>query len=439
MDNFIGLLSSRSRLFHLKPINVGTYLSESLTSYIARLAEAHCMTTGELIAKEMTPILKKPYLTNIAADGGTRFYENASMLNGIGNAARDFVEALEELTLCSDLHHLTMMLLSNVIPDRNLCRNKKAWCPFCLKEWKDNNQTIYEPLLWALQPVSVCIDHGVLLQEYCPSCNQTIPILERRSKPGHCSKCRCWLGTTVSDVLIINSDELSYIIAQEIAKTIAEFPTISIDIKPNTIRNFIETCINHTTGGNIAEYSRILCKPKSTVWGWVKGKNLPPIESLAHICKISGVSVMDIFSGEPLVFKEVFVSRPSSDENQKQERRKLDKEFLQQQLNEILSDIENTPLPLKETARRLNVDTKILKSYFPELCEVIIQKNRDYQRQQAEERLDLAKKKITQTVLRLYSIGIYPSRRAVENAMPYRAALRRKNIQSVWKALVSTN
>lgn len=148
---------------------------------------------------------------------------------------------------------------------------------------------------------------------------------------------------------------------------------------------------------------------------------------------------MDIFSEKPLAFKQVSVKHPLLARNQKPARRKLDKEVLQQQLNAILSDKENTPLPLKEISRRLAVDVKILKSYFPERCEVIIQKNKDYQNKQAEERLELAKLEITQTVSRLSSKGIYPSRRAVENAMPYKGALRRKNVQSVWKSLIATN
>lgn len=438
MDNLNELLFTRSHLFHLKPIGVGTYHSESLTSYIARLADAHCMTAGELIAKEITPILEKPYLTNMAVNGGTRFYENASMLNGIGKAARDFVAVLEELTLLSDIHYLTMISLSDVIPTRNLCRNKKAWCPFCLQQWKDETKIIYEPLLWALQSVSVCIDHGTLLQECCPSCKQRMPILDRRSKAGHCSKCGFWLGETILGGSTINRDELCFIITQEIAEIIMRFPVIARNVRSDVVSRFIESCINHTAGGNIAEYSRILYKPKTTVWGWAKGKNLPPIESLAHICSISGVSVVDIFIGKPLMFKEGFVNGPSTIQNKKQERRKLDKEFLHQQLRDVLSNTENAPLSLRETARSLTVDVKVLKAYFPGLCELIIQQNKNYQNKQVQEKLELAKKEITQTVLHLYSDGIYPSRRAVENVMPYKGALRRKNIQEIWKSLLST-
>lgn len=43
----------RSRLYHLEPIGIGTPYVESLTSYIARLAEAHCLTPKLLLEREI--------------------------------------------------------------------------------------------------------------------------------------------------------------------------------------------------------------------------------------------------------------------------------------------------------------------------------------------------------------------------------------------------
>lgn len=40
------LLPTRSELYHMQPAGLGTSFIESLTSYIARLADSHCLTTG---------------------------------------------------------------------------------------------------------------------------------------------------------------------------------------------------------------------------------------------------------------------------------------------------------------------------------------------------------------------------------------------------------
>ncbi|MEM9271562.1 MAG: hypothetical protein AAGA80_01180, partial [Cyanobacteria bacterium P01_F01_bin.143] len=42
---------TRSRLYHLEPVGIGTPHVESLTSYISRLAEAHCLYPHSLVTK----------------------------------------------------------------------------------------------------------------------------------------------------------------------------------------------------------------------------------------------------------------------------------------------------------------------------------------------------------------------------------------------------
>jgi hypothetical protein len=50
-----GTLPERSHLYHLRPIGVGTEGVESLTCYVARLAEAHNVGTGVLLTRELLP------------------------------------------------------------------------------------------------------------------------------------------------------------------------------------------------------------------------------------------------------------------------------------------------------------------------------------------------------------------------------------------------
>jgi hypothetical protein len=47
---------ARSTLYALKPIGVGTPRVECLTSYIARLADAHCVFPGVLMEKIIVPL-----------------------------------------------------------------------------------------------------------------------------------------------------------------------------------------------------------------------------------------------------------------------------------------------------------------------------------------------------------------------------------------------
>jgi TniQ len=49
----------RSVLYHLSPIAIGTPGVESLTSYLARLAEAHSISCGMLLKRLLLPYVPK--------------------------------------------------------------------------------------------------------------------------------------------------------------------------------------------------------------------------------------------------------------------------------------------------------------------------------------------------------------------------------------------
>jgi hypothetical protein len=97
----------------LKPIALGTPLVESLTGYLARLAEAHCVLPGVLITHELAPLLGKEYLLKSSERGGNRFYDNASSFNGMGKTSQDLVSTLQRLTLAEDISYLTLLALEN--------------------------------------------------------------------------------------------------------------------------------------------------------------------------------------------------------------------------------------------------------------------------------------------------------------------------------------
>jgi hypothetical protein len=52
-------IPARSRSNHLARVELGTRYVESLTRYLARLAEAHCLATKTLVTQEALPRLAK--------------------------------------------------------------------------------------------------------------------------------------------------------------------------------------------------------------------------------------------------------------------------------------------------------------------------------------------------------------------------------------------
>ena len=175
-------LPPRSRLYPLEPIGVGTPLVESLTGYIARLAEAHCVSTFVLYSKEIDALTGKGNIFSFRLEGNAGY--STHTINGRGIPAADFVRALESLTCRPDLRYLTLLPWADVLPAQGgLQRRPRAWCAQCLCMWQADAKPLYEPLLWTLKPVTLCTLHQQALCFLCPFCKRQNGILDPRTRP----------------------------------------------------------------------------------------------------------------------------------------------------------------------------------------------------------------------------------------------------------------
>jgi len=129
-------IPSRSRLYSLEPIGIGTPETESLTSYVSRLAEAHSVRVRELVVHELLPSLGRSHLADARnANLLTAFWRNETRaLNGTQTLARNLVKALEALTGRRDLRFLTLLTWNEVLPRRHRQKPTRAWCPSCFAE-----------------------------------------------------------------------------------------------------------------------------------------------------------------------------------------------------------------------------------------------------------------------------------------------------------------
>lgn len=141
-----------SPLYALVPIGIGTALVESMTSYIARLAEAHCLFPGVLMRKIIAPFAQI-HLVGTRGSTSMDTGKATGAFNSAHHRARCVVNTLESLTGQQGLHALTMLPWTEVFPLFGLIRPDRAWCPYCLEEWRTSERIVYEPLLWAIQAV----------------------------------------------------------------------------------------------------------------------------------------------------------------------------------------------------------------------------------------------------------------------------------------------
>lgn len=287
--------NSPSRLFHLEPIGIGTFYVESLTSYVARLAEAHSVPPGTLLAIEVKPMVRHSNAHRPQVDSIVALYAQDSVkaLNGTQAGAKQLVKALEALTKRNDLKFLTMLPWAEVFPVLGLLKHFHTWCPYCYQEWLNNKQVIYSPLLWALKPVKICPIHHQLLESKCPHCDQQFLHLWRNSRPGFCLKCGGWLGINSStskqhECLSQEITDLQFEIwkVQTLGELIHFAPTFSSPPSRDVIKTMLKTYVNQYTEGNVSAFGRWLGLSRHSILHWYSGVTIPNLDKLLNICYI---------------------------------------------------------------------------------------------------------------------------------------------------------
>ncbi len=349
-------LPDRSRLHHLKPIGIGTPYVECFTSYVSRLAGAHHVFTKELIHKELQPYLPSAYKDRGLR--GSQIYTCARALNGLGVMARDWVGTLELLTRRSDLNLLTMLAWKEVFPTQGLLRFKRAWCPRCYEKWKANGEKVYEPLLWAINAVTICLDHLHALISDCPHCGQSLPHLDRRYRSGYCSKCNGWLGCIPVKEMESVGDELGdefgwhKWIVTNMGDLIAVSPKLPSTPTANRVAEVMSAFGRRYHEGNLHAFARWLGIPPRNVLTWAKGNKLPKLLPLLHVCYRLNISIVEFFTSDDVI--------NGHDLNREQVRawdikegdgKRINRDIIQRKLKSILSEKKYPPPTMKEVSR----------------------------------------------------------------------------------------
>ncbi|MEH2207245.1 MAG: TniQ family protein [Nostoc sp.] len=295
----------RTHLFCLQPISIGTPYVESLASYVARLAEAHSVTTGKLITHEIIPCEKVKYMQKslpikLSSTGFKKIIRCLKLWSGTGKETKFFIEKLQSLIGRKNLHFLTMLTFSEVIPNKYLFRECKAWCPVCYQNWRTS--CIYDPLIWTLKVFTICPYHCQILQTHCPKCHKTNPFLDANYRPGYCSKCSQWLGSYKFNESLANQnvskEEVKWQIwvFDNVGDLLKKAPFFSSILTRNRIKTLIAICIDKATKGNKKTFAKLLGKSEGSVKRWCNGGQIPNLHTLLQICYFSNVSLLVLFT-----------------------------------------------------------------------------------------------------------------------------------------------
>ncbi|MBW4534277.1 MAG: TniQ family protein [Pleurocapsa minor HA4230-MV1] len=321
----------------------------------------------------------------------------------------------------------------NVFSSRKLLRKSKAWCSHCYEQWQKTGKTIYEPLLWSFEAITVCPKHFQPLANKCPKCERSVPWLTGKSQVGFCSRCDCWLGSYSQNHHSHNEFDLaeSIWIAQNLAEVLLLIPSRSSSIQSTNISKAFNLMIDAICEGNIAAFAEIFGLPKNTVWIWCKGKSLPKLRAILTVCYCLDISLLDFITLKQQAFQLPRINSqrlPSSLRLRRASPRTFDHMATEKYLQNVL-DSPKRPLTMKEVAQRLNTGQRTIHSYFPNLCKAISAKYRRYQKQQTSERIQKCCQEVEQTVRNLHQAGKYPSEARVSQLISQPGYFRYKEVR----------
>ena len=360
-------------------MGIGTELVEGLTGYVARLADAHSVSVGDLVGRVLADLThpKDAIITPTAKAvrvGGHGFRACNYAPNGVTETAVKWVHALEAATSRRDLQYLTLLPLRYMVPVR-LFRRRRAWCALCFEQWRSAGQIVYEPLIWSIQVSASCHLHARPLDRTCCHCARTLSPLGVFSRPGYCARCDGWLGLSDSegrrppDTPTGEGDNAWSTL--QVGDLLTMLPLIDPVGAGAALRISLAAFLDQLTAGNVVALAEYIHRPPSILRNWLDGTTVPTLENLLRTCRFLNVPIASLVASSgpsPAnvnAAKDAIARAGSRGVSLCQKKSKI-KQALEKALHDAV------PRSLADVARRMGyADTERLYQADRDLCHKI--------------------------------------------------------------------
>ena len=428
----------RSRLYNLPPLGVGTAFVECLTSYINRLGWAYCVSPRILMSEVIVPSLGGTHHLQSSPSSVGRFSQHEAMrMNGAGQMASNWSEALEQLTMRSDLKPLTLLLWTNGLSAYSLLREYPAWCSSCYHEWREKGLPIYQPLLWMLQVMTACPLHRKKLEELCPFCLKKQSVIAVRSRSGFCTRCNTWLGAPFDMAEGNEIDDEAFHWQKWVVGVIEELCVATASSDSILWERFpvgLAACTE--TRGEIAQVARRTGVSRAVLSDWRRGARTPSFKGVLELCYVLNVSPLQLLMSEPALLKEIIQARETYRQPWSREPAppQVSREHALEMIRSVLNSQE-PPVGRNWIERRLGLGPKVLARWFPQESALITARYQAYRAEQAQQRLARECDAVRQATLALYAQGMNPSAKKVRAALSDPNIMARPAVRATWRAI----
>jgi AraC-like DNA-binding protein len=349
---------------------------------VTRLAHAHGVTVDKLVATEVAPLVNKS-----AKATRHQFSMGCHNLNGIAEWTALTITALEKLTLRPELAALTLYPWQQVMSPAYLLRRYLAWCPACYTQWRQTNQTIYNPLLWSLKLVHCCPWHHGLLWEHCPysDCQKRLRLINSRVKLGTCPACKRWLGlgSDTDQTREPAPNERQLWLADQLGQLLTAAPTLDTYPEQYIFAVNLKCYVAATEHGTVQGLAQAIRISPSPFSGWIHRGHRPQLEILAKVCEYLGLSLLEFLTPQPGLDYEQLQQEMLE---QQQAKGRVEPASLRRRVEHLLTDPDWSPASAAQVARQLDVTPALLKHHCPVQYQQILQRHEQYQQAQRQVR-----------------------------------------------------
>lgn len=399
-----------SDLYYLEPIDIESAFRESLTSYINRLAIAHCVPNKVLIEYLSS---KSNTIRNIS--NNAYFYNTgAKSINGYNIYAKEFSHIISAETCARDIVFLTMLPLANILDPagKGVFKRHKEWCPYCFRDFKKKYKFVYEPLIWNITRYVTCHIHSCQLSKTCHHCGNHQPFLSRLTYIGYCATCGKDLAKQNSkpnskNTLTLEADTIDY--SEYIVTFFSDIKQTDKVSPDNFIKN-LTTIITKATSGNAKKLNNILGLGTSTLSQWRRGRCLPMFDLILEFAFKLNISLSDLLCNEANNFELPSIQHDKRSSSLNNSLR--NHEYIENELKNFILDNEML-LSVRKIAERLNVSVGYLQYRHEPYINMLVNKSiRLRENLKVLQHAEIIKN-ICIAVFTLHNSGIYPSQRMV--------------------------
>jgi transcriptional regulator with XRE-family HTH domain len=427
--------SPRSRLYSLVPEGIETPLIESLTSYINRLAWSYRVAPRILVAQEIIPQLDRSYhFQSSPSLLGAYCRSEAMSINGLGETALDWSSTLIQLTMRENLQELILSSWTTNTPFRGLLRPTPAWCPVCYHEWREKGLPIYQPLLWMLQIVTVCLRHRRKLEERCLHCQRKQSVIPARIQPGCCTQCLTWLGISSSPEIENEVYEETLDWQQWVLNTIGELRQASATsgiLAWEQLANGLALCSEIV--GSSKQLASLVGISKQLLSSWQNRKQTPSFGRMLELCYVLDISPLLLMTNNLEALKEALHAREI---HRHPQPRHLSLHSVNREqalaLIQAVLDGREAPMGVRQLERSLGLGARTLIYHFPQECALVTTQYQAYRAEKARQRMELVCKEVCQVTLKLFAEGTNPSAKQVARNLSDSGVMRTPEGLATW-------